>query len=218
MKSKPSMSADIPGLTRVENTTQEELIARCTEMTHAAYPHEQVYGQYCTIQQYVDCPPQETYTYLKQGHHLEEWTFSLRGFAPTATAGLWKGSDLLAAETPIFCRVEANPQAMTVDYHCAWDQGETLWMIYLMRVVPARLVLGRPGSVITWTNCRHPYYDDNPRPDLAPAPDRPWVGDFWDLFYAGHTVEMDNLKAILEHRHRLGLPVSVPPPAQAVAQ
>ncbi|MEV6681964.1 SRPBCC family protein [Streptomyces erythrochromogenes] len=214
MSTRPSMSVDVPGLIRVENTTQEQLLRRCSEMTRESYPHEQVYGQYCTIQRYVDCPPEDTYGYLKQGHHLEEWTFSLRGFAPTETPGLWRGSDLLAHDTPIFCRVEANPQAMTVDYHCAWDQGDTLWMVYLMRVVPARLVLGRPGSVITWTNCRHPYYDDNPRPGLAPA-DRPWVGDFWDLFYAGHTVEMDNLRAILEHRYQNGIPVSTPAPARS---
>ncbi|WP_234326417.1 hypothetical protein [Streptomyces sp. NRRL S-337] len=50
-----------------------------------------------------------------------------------------------------------------------------------------------------------------PHPERAPRPDRPWVGDYWDLFYAGHTVEMHNLKAILEHRHRNGLPVSAAP-------
>ncbi|MFE5406795.1 hypothetical protein ACFQ9Z_36990 [Streptomyces sp. NPDC056580] len=37
------------------------------------------------------------------------------------------------------------------------------------------------------------------------------MGDYWDLFYAGHTLEMNNLKAILEHRHRGGLPVCVAP-------
>ena len=52
---------------------------------------------------------------------------------------------------------------------------------------------------------------------MTPRPDRPWVGDFWDLFYAGHTVEMNNLKAILEHRHRNGLPVCVAP-VKAVAR
>ena len=25
----------------------------------------------------------------------------------------------------------ANPEALLVDYHCAWDQGKDLWMIYL---------------------------------------------------------------------------------------
>ena len=74
---------------------------------------------------------------------------------------------------------------MTVDYHCAWDQGKHLWMIYLMRVVDAQVVFDKPGSVVLWTNCHHPFYDHNPYPETAP-PQRPvWVGDFWDMFGAG---------------------------------
>jgi 3-oxoacyl-[acyl-carrier-protein] synthase-3 len=65
-----------------------------------------------------------------------------------------------------------------VDYHCAWDQGKHLWMVYLMRVIGAQTVLDKPGSVVLWTNCRHPIYDHNPYPQAAP-PQRPvWVGDF----------------------------------------
>jgi hypothetical protein len=65
-----------------------------------------------------------------------------------------------------------------VDYHCAWDQGKHLWMVYLMRVIGAQTVLDKPGSVVLWTNCRHPFYDHNPYPQAAP-PQRPvWVGDF----------------------------------------
>ncbi len=52
----------------------------------------------------------------------------------------------------------------TVDYHCAWDQGKHLWMIYLMRVVDAQVVFDKPGSVVLWTNCHHPFYDNNPYP------------------------------------------------------
>jgi 3-oxoacyl-[acyl-carrier-protein] synthase III len=65
-----------------------------------------------------------------------------------------------------------------VDYHCAWDQGKHLWMVYLMWVIGAQTVLDKPGSVVLWTNCRHPFYDHNPHPQAAP-PQRPvWVGDF----------------------------------------
>ncbi|MFI6847543.1 SRPBCC family protein [Kitasatospora sp. NBC_00085] len=216
MSADQSVLADIPGLTRVENTDLEQLTARCAELTRPAYPHGEVYGKYCTIQEYVACPPEQAYEYLRQGHHLEEWTYSLRNFGPTGTPGLWVGDDRLEEQTRIFCRVETNAEAMTVDFHCSWDQGDELWMVYLMRVLPARSVLGKPGSVITWTNCRHPYYDANPHPGLAPRADRPWVGDYWDLFYAGHTVEMGNLKAILEHRHRNGLPVCSSPTTAVV--
>jgi hypothetical protein len=200
------MLADIPGLMRVEHVSREALLAHCRQLAP-----QQPDPRYCTVSDHVDCPPEQVYEYLRRGHHLEEWTYSVRDFEPTGTPGLWVGRDRLEEGTRIFCRVVANPDAMTVDYHCAWDQGDRLWMIYLMRVVPAALVLDRPGSVITWTNCRHPYYDDNPHPDLAPRPDRPWVGDYWDMFHAGHLVEMNNLKAILEYRYRTGLPVTVPP-------
>lgn len=50
-------------------------------------------------------------------------------------------------------------------------------------------------------------YDANPFPELCRDPKREWVGDWWPLFYAGHTLELANLKAILEHRHRLGVPL-----------
>ncbi len=80
-------------------------------------------------------------------------------------------------------------------------------MIYLMRVVPAQLVLNRPGSVVLWTNCRHPFYDNNPFPEQAPKDRKVWVGDLWPFFFAGHHVEMQNLKHILEYRHAHKLPI-----------
>ena len=57
-------------------------------------------------------------------------------------------TDKIGGATKIFTRVVSHPGAMTVDYHCAWDQGDKLWMIYLMRVIPAQLVLNKPGSVV----------------------------------------------------------------------
>jgi hypothetical protein len=102
----------------------------------------------------------------------------------------------------------ANAQARTVDYHCAWDQGKHLWMIYLMRVLDAQVVLDKPGSVVLWTNCRHPFYDHNPYPQAGPPHRTGWVGDFWDIFGAGHGLELNNLKTIAEYRHRNGLPIT----------
>ena len=72
------------------------------------------------------------------------------------------------AKTEIYTRTVANREARTVDYHCAWDQGKHLWMIYLMRVVDAQVVFDKPGSVVLWTNCHHPFYDHNPYPETAP--------------------------------------------------
>jgi hypothetical protein len=81
-------------------------------------------------------------------------------------------------------------------------------MIYLMRIVDAQTVFDKPGSVVLWTNCHHPFYDHNPYPEAAP-PERPvWVGDFWDMFGAGHLLELKNLKAIAEYRRQNGLPIT----------
>jgi hypothetical protein len=202
-----SMAIDqLPGVNRIENCTKEKMTSLAMEMTHAVYPHDQVYGQYCSVQGYVNCPPEKAYEYLADVYTLQEWTYSLRDFA-TSEDGLVIATDRIGGATKIYVRTVANRQAMTVDYHCAWDQGDHLWMIYLMRVVPAELVLGRPGSVIFWSNCRHPHYDCNPFPEKAPPGRKVWVGDMWPFFYAGHQIELDNLKHILEFRHANGRPM-----------
>lgn len=180
----------------------------CMEMTHAVYPHDQIYGKYCTLEEYVDCPPEEAFKYLSNTYNLAEWTYSMRNFGEMDETGLVMSLDRIGGETEIYTRTKVNADAMTVDYHCAWDQGNKLWMIYLMRVIDAQLVLNKPGSVILWSNCRHPFYDANPFPEAAPADRKIWVGDMWPFFYAGHYVEMQNLKSILEYRHANNLPVS----------
>jgi hypothetical protein len=198
----------LPGVNRIENCTKEKMTSLAMEMTHAVYPHDQIYGQYCSVQGFVDCPPEKAFEYLADIHTLQEWTYSLRDFA-TTDDGMVIATDRIGGETKIYVKVVANRQAMTVDYHCAWDQGEHLWMIYLMRVVPAELVLGRPGCVIFWSNCRHPHYDRNPFPEKAPTKRKVWVGDMWPFFYAGHQIELDNLKQILEFRHAHGWPMTI---------
>ena len=197
----------VSGLRRIEHFGSDEMNGLCMELTHAVYPHDEVHGTYCTLREYIDCPPDAVYEYLSNLYSLEEWTWSTRRFSAPDANGVAVGVDLLAPDTRIFCRVESNAEARTVDYHCAWDQGDTLWMIYLMRVIPAETVLNKPGSVVIWTNCRHPYYDENPYPKTAPSTRPVWVGDLWPMFYAGHLVELQNLKAILEHRHARGLDV-----------
>lgn len=196
---------DIPGLVRCEEYTREQLGSLTFEMTHAVYPHREMFGEYCTVQDCIDCPPDLVYQYMANIHSLEEWTYSVRDLRRITEDGLYQGRDAIGSD--FFCRVESNPDANTVDYLCAWDQGKELWMIYLNRVVDAQKVFGKPGSVVLWTNCHHPHYDRNPFPELNADPDRIWVGEMWELFYAGHTLELRNLKAILEYRHHNGLPV-----------
>ncbi|MEU7800547.1 SRPBCC family protein [Micromonospora arborensis] len=196
--------SEIPGLIRCETTTRDEGFALAADMTRAVYSHEQIYGQFCTLQDYIDAPIDEVYAYLADIQNLNEWTYSTRGFDETDEAGLFVGVDTLVDDTKIYMRLQADPQARTLDYHCAWDQGKDLWMVYLIRLIDANVVLNRPGTVLVWTNCHHPNYDKNPYPELSPSPNRTWVGDMWGLFYAGHAVELANLKAILERRHGSG--------------
>jgi hypothetical protein len=199
---------DITGLQRIETLPKDDLMSLCMEMTHTVYPHEQIYGEQCTIQTYIDCPPEDVFRYLAKTELLAEWTYSLRNEVFYREPDLYEFADMIGGgQTKCFCRTIANEQAMTVDYHCAWDQPDHMWMIYLMRVVPAQLVLNKPGSVVLWTNCRHPFYAQNPYPDSIPEGRKFWVGDAWHMFYAGHTIELENLKRILEHRHAHGLPI-----------
>jgi uncharacterized protein (UPF0335 family) len=193
----------IEGLERIETTPVEEMKGVMSELTHAVYPHDQLYGDYCAVHDYINCPPEQLHQYMSNIYSLEEWTYSLRNFKTSQYPDVYQGEDRIGRNTKIFCKVVSNASALTVDYHCAWDQGEHLWMVYLNRIVPAQLVLDRPGSVLFWQNCRHPNYDKNPYPQTAP-PNRPWVGDFWDVFYAGHSVELWNLKYIVEYRYAQG--------------
>ncbi|WP_327146864.1 SRPBCC family protein [Nocardia sp. NBC_01327] len=211
MKIDEKKLSDIPGLVRGEQIGVGEVMARCADVLQGEYTYEDFYRNYCTVHGYIDCPPRDVFDYLANIHSLSEWSYSTRDFEPTDLPNIYQGVDTLGVDTKIFMKVVSNTEALTVDYHCAWDQGDDLWMIYLMRVVPAELVLNRPGSVVTWTNCRHPYYGENPYPTTAPANRAEWVGDMWGIFGPGHGVELDNLKAILEYRHANQLPVGPHP-------
>lgn len=209
---KPSALSDIPinplpGVLRIETSDKDATEPIVMDMLRSVYPHDQIFGTYCPVNTYIAAPPADVFAYLADTRSLEEWTYSLRGFRKTNEPGLWMSYDRLADATKCFCRTVAHPGAMTVDHHCAWDQGDHLWMIYLMRVVDAQVVLNKPGSVVTWVNCHHPFYEENPYPDATPAGREVWVGDFWELFSAGHQLELDNLKAICEYRATHGLPI-----------
>jgi len=192
---------------RIENCSKDEMTGLAMEMTHAVYPHDEMFGPFCTVEEYIQCPAQSAYDYLADVYTLSEWTYSLRDFTRMDADGMTVATDKIGSATKIYTKIKTNPEAMTVDYHCSWDQGDELWMIYLMRIVPAPLVLKREGCVVLWTNCHHPYYDQNPFPEKSPPGRNIWVGDMWPFFYAGHWLELQNLKHILEFRYKNGLPM-----------
>src|ERR1700751_1759863 len=104
----------IDGVVRIETTPLEQTAPMFMAKMRSAYPHEEVFGQYCTVNDYVDCPPDELFEYLSDTRSLEEWTYSLRGFTTTDEPGLWLAYDRLGSETQIFTRTQSNQQARTV--------------------------------------------------------------------------------------------------------
>lgn len=196
---------EIPGLYSCEDHELPEIGARLQEMTKETYRHEEIFGSYCHIGEYIHCPVDMAFEYAANVYSLEEWTFSLRQFRHIG-GGLYKGVEFLGKDTPIYIRSEAYPDSRVVDYPCAWDQGDELWMRYYFRFLDAMPVLRKPGTIMLWTNCKHPYYDRS----VADVPesiskgrartDRKWVGDIWPNFDAIHRIETKNLKTILEYR------------------
>src|SRR6476660_5955627 len=108
----------IDGVIRVENAPREKATPIIMNMMRSVYPHDQVFGTYCTVNDYVECPPDELFDYMADTRSLEEWTYSLRGFTPTEEPGLWLAYDKLLPDTEIYTRTVANAEARTVDYHC----------------------------------------------------------------------------------------------------
>ena len=80
MSSYTPQLSDIQGLKRIEEFDRDQMGDFCLDQTRAVYPHEQVYGRYCTIEEYIDCPPSDVYEYLADVRSLEEWTWSTRDF------------------------------------------------------------------------------------------------------------------------------------------
>jgi hypothetical protein len=170
------------------------------------YDYEEVYGDYCTVHLHIDCPVDMAFKYAANPYSLEEWTYTVRNLE-TVKDSLMVGTEALVPNTKIYVRTESHEASGAVDYLCAWDQGEELWMRYYCRFIDATPTFKKPGTVMIWTNCRHPYYLRNPNnpqyiKDAQARKDRPWVGDVWNLFAAGHLVEAENMKRILEARFK----------------
>ena len=49
----------IDGVTRIETHPREKATPIIMEQMRSVYPHDQVFGEYCTVNDYIDCPPDE---------------------------------------------------------------------------------------------------------------------------------------------------------------
>ena len=94
----------IEDLIRIETSPREKATPIIMETMRSVYPHDEVFGEFCTVNSYVDCPPDELFDYMSDTRCLEEWTYSLRGFTPTEQPGLWLAYDRLGSETQIYTR------------------------------------------------------------------------------------------------------------------
>jgi hypothetical protein len=199
---------DIPGLFVAERTdfSKPEVVQKIAAQKRDVYTHEEIFGGSCTLTEFIDCPVELVYEYLANVYSMEEWTATVRKFDHVG-GGLYRGVDTIAPKSPIYLRIDANDAARTIDFLCAWDQGLDLWMRYFFRLFDAQPIVGKPGSILSWTNFKHPYYDKSavaPEHIVASRSrtDRPWVGEFWSLFNVVHGLEARNIKLILEHRFR----------------
>lgn len=195
----------IPDLFTSEKQGLDELKVKLREYTKPSYSSDEVFGQFCHTAKFIACPVDMAFEYAANVYCLEEFTFSLRDFSYVG-GGMYKGTEALAPDTAIYMRVESYPDSRVVDHLCAWDQGDELWMRYHFRFLDAMPTLRRPGTVVLWSNCKHPYYDRSVTdvPDYIAGPrgrsDRMWVGDIWPNFHAIHEIEATNMKNILEYR------------------
>jgi hypothetical protein len=98
----------IEGVVRIETSPLEETAPMFMAKMRSVYPHDEVFGQYCTVNDYVDCPPDELFEYLAHTESLEEWTYTLRDFTRTEESGLWLAYDRLLPDTEIYTRTVAN--------------------------------------------------------------------------------------------------------------
>jgi hypothetical protein len=200
---------DVPDLFITEKGGLDQLKEKIRETTKETYAVDELFGQFCHNAVFIACPVDMAFEYAANVYCLEEFTYSLRDFNHVG-GGIYKGTEALGKDTVIYMRVDAYPDCRVVDHLCAWDQGEELWMRYHFRFLDAMPTLRRPGTVVLWSNCKHPYYDRNVTdvPQYISQPrsrtDRVWVGDVWLNFYELHNLEADNLKKILEHRFANG--------------
>jgi len=203
----------IPGLLRVTSplpfTRVEDVPMEMGRAERPAngYTHEQIYEPWCPLFAHIEVPLDMVFDYAANIWSMDEWTASIKQIQHMG-GGLYKALDFLAPDTQIYMQIASNREAKTIDWHCAWDQPYELWMRYNWRLVDAMPAIGKYGTLVSWINYKHPYYDKgSPAPEYVRKPrderkDRIWVGDIWLDFIRGHGIEFANMKAILETRFR----------------
>jgi hypothetical protein len=194
----------IPGVVNCFLPNFQAAVQELEVMTKPTYTHEEVFGKHVTIMEHIEVPIDMVYEYAANIYSLEEFSATIRQMEYVG-GGIYRALDVLGAYTPIYFQLKTFPDSYCIDCLCAWDQPHEMWMRYHWRLFDSMPVIGKAGTIVLWTNFKHPYYDkSSPAPAYVAKPrdqpDRLWVGDFYNQFFAAHTLEGRNLKAILEHR------------------
>lgn len=196
----------IKGLYRFEEHPWAEAFARWDRDTKEKYSHDEMFGKWWTLSDFLDVPVDFAWEYVSNIYSVEEWSYGIRDLKHSG-GNIYRGIDRVAKNTDIFLRSEPHHDAKTVDYHYAWDQKEDLWVRCFFRFVDAQSVVNRPGTILTWFSWKHPFYDKKlpGQPswlkDAQNKTGRVWLGDYWRYFWAWRRSEADNLRYILEHRY-----------------
>lgn len=207
----------IPGLVSCEFFSRDETVAMMLEQTKPSYSHDEIFGQWQHLGLHIDCDVQDAFDYAANVYSLEEWTTSIRNFEPVeGTGNVYRGFDKWGGDpdsvdewgggaTSNYVRIESHRETGCVDILSAWDQWDELFLRIHLRFLDAQAAMGRPGTMMLWSMFKHPYYEGGPDapPHIREAiarPGRMWVGEFWKVFPAGHAIEANNMKLILEHR------------------
>jgi hypothetical protein len=175
-----------------ENTSLKDIWALMKARTKEYYSHRGSFGKFCNVNQHINVPVDYAYAYLSDIKTLEEWTFSVRSLKPIG-GGLYEGIEAIVGNTKIYIRSDCYPESRVIDWPCAWDQKEDLWMFYATRLLDARPTLGKEGTVLIWTNLRHQNYINGPRPELIEG---------WNYMHVIHGIEANNLRIILENKYQ----------------
>lgn len=136
-------------------------------------------------------PIEKAWDYISDIRTLEEWTMSVRNIRPMPDLNgrkRYQSEDILAPGGEIYFLENKIPESRTVEWWVG-HHPEDIWMYYCMRVLDGELIMGRPGSVVTWVNFAHANFQRHEM--LAKG---------FRLMPIAHGIERDNLMKILVHR------------------
>lgn len=130
----------------------------------------------------------DAFAYLSVTENLQDWTLSVRNLR-LVRGEVYRGEEVASPTGQVFVRTLADKAARTIGWDCGHTDPDDLWLWYRGLLIDANGALGRPGTAMLWTNFVHERVRSNPV----------YRAGFQHL-YSAHSLEIRNLKAVLEDR------------------